>query len=255
MTREAHRYDHLTSPEAEQAQCDGALLILPVGALEQHGDGLPLGTDSIRADHVAHRVAGELAGRCFVLPTVPYGVSPHHRTLPGTVSLPPTLFAELIAQIAGELAGSGWRRLLVVTGHGGNAAALGVAQQLLLSSHAELAFAWSPVTALATEANGQLPRAEVTGHSGESETAQMLAIDETLVRRDHLRPGATSLAGLSPRALLSRTAKPSIAVTFDQYAPNGVLGDPTTATREDGEAILDEVVAAVTAYARRMLAL
>lgn len=255
MSLDDHRYDHLTSPEAGAAQTDGALLVLPVGALEQHGDGLPLGTDSIRADHVAQRVARDLDGRCFVLPTVSYGVSPHHRTLPGTVSIPPTMFAELIAQIASELAEHGWRKLLVVTGHGGNAAALGVAQQLLLASHPKLAFAWTPVSTLAANANAQLERTEVSGHSGESETAQVLAIDESLVHRDRLRPGATSLTGLEPRALLSRTAKPSIAVTFDEYAPNGVLGDPTTANREAGQAILDEVVDTVTAFARRMLEL
>lgn len=255
MTTPNSRYAHLTSPQAKAAKEASDLLILPVGALEQHGDGLPLGTDTIRADYVADRVAANLGGRAHALPAVPYGVSPHHRNLPGTVSIPPVMFAQLIVQIAAELADAGWPKLLVVTGHGGNCAALGVAQQELLATHPHLTFAWTPVSALAASANAALAKTEVSGHSGESETAQVLAIAPELVQRDQLHPGARKLDDLDARARLSRTAKPTLAVTFDEYAANGVLGDPTTVTPAEGAAILDEVVEKLTAYAEQLLAL
>lgn len=249
-------YAQLTSLEVDLAKARGSLLILPVGALEQHGDGLPLGTDSIRADHVAEAVVGSLTdgdpGSAFVLPGLDYGVSPHHRYLPGTVDIGPRLFSELVASIAGRLADAGFDRILVITGHGGNMAALGVVQQILLDSHPDLVFAYAPVSALATEATAALPRTQVSGHCGESETSQMLAIDENLVDRPRLNPGATSLDDLDARARLSRTKSPSSAVTFDRYAPNGVLGDPRTATAAHGEAILDEVVMKLVAYCREM---
>lgn len=248
-------YGELTSPESAEARDSGALLILPVGALEQHGGGLPLSTDTLRADHVARRVAAALPGEAYVLPTLPYGVSPHHSRLPGTVTLPPTLFVEVVTSIAANLADSGWLRILVISGHGGNAAALGLAQQTLLGSHPDLAFAWSPVSALASASLRDVPRTEVSGHSGESETAQVLAIDEGLVHRAALKPGATTLDGLAGRARLSRRAKPSVAVTFEHYAPNGVLGDPTTATAAQGEAINSEIVDVLVAYARELLRL
>ena len=271
---QVRKYGQLTSLEVDVAKEDNALLILPVGACEQHGDGLPLSTDSIRADHVAMAVAEELAaaedlagaddlagsdrtvpGRAFVLPSIDYGVSPHHGNLPGTVSLDPRTFVDIVTTVAGQLCDSGFTRILVITGHGGNIAALGVAQQVLLSSHPNLAFAYSPVSGLATETTAALPRTEVSGHSGESETSQMLAIDDLLVDSAHLSAGATALDDLSPRARLTRTKSPSSAVTFDQYSDNGVLGDPRTATAAAGQDILGEVISSLVAYSREMLRL
>lgn len=252
------RYGDLTSLEIERAKQENTLLILPVGATEQHGDGLPLSTDNIRAEHVAMRLAEDLNrddGRAYVLPTIGYGISPHHTELPGTISLDPRLFVDIVTSVAGQLADAGFRRILVITGHGGNIAGLGVAAQVLLASHPDLVFAHSPVSALATEASAALPRTEVSGHCGESETSQVLAIDPALVDSPHLSPGATSLGELSPRARLSRTKTPASAVTFDRYAENGVLGDPRTATAEDGQRILDEIHAKLLDYSRRLLEL
>ena len=255
-------YAELTSLEVELAKDRSSLLVLPVGACEQHGDGLPLGTDNIRAAHVAHAVVDKLAaidkldtgdqGRAFVLPSVDYGVSPHHRFLPGTINIGPQLFIDLVTSIVHQLADAGFDRLLVITGHGGNLAALGVIQQSLLATHPDFVFAYAPVSALATEATAALPRTEISGHCGESETSQMLAIDESLVDTDHLNPGATRLDDLDPRARLSRTKSPSTAVTFDRYADNGVLGDPRTATATAGEGILGEVVDRLVAYCQEL---
>jgi creatinine amidohydrolase len=256
-------YAELTSLEVEVAKERGSLLIMPVGACEQHGDGMPLGTDSIRADHVARAVvdrlheadrpdAGDAAGSAFVLPSIDYGVSPHHRFLPGTINIGPRLFVDLVTSVASQLADAGFDKILVITGHGGNMAALGVAQQALLGTHPDLVFAYSPVSALATSSTAALPRTEVSGHCGESETSQMLAIDAQSVDTAHLNPGATTLADLDPRSRLSRTKSPSTVVTFDRYAENGVLGDPRTATAAAGEGILGEVIDTLVAYCREM---
>ena len=255
-------YAELTSLEVELAKDRASLLVLPVGACEQHGDGLPLGTDNIRAAHVARAVVDRLSvlderaggdqNRTFVLPGIDYGVSPHHRFLPGTNNIGPQLFIDLVTSIVGQLADAGFDRLLVITGHGGNLSALGVVQQALLATHPDFVFAYAPVSGLATEATAALPRTEVSGHCGESETSQMLAIDESLVDSGHLNPGATRLDDLDPRARLSRTKSPSTAVTFDRYADNGVLGDPRTATAAAGEDILGEVVARLVAYCQEL---
>ena len=252
-------YAELTSLEVELAKKRGSLLILPVGACEQHGDGLPLGTDSIRAEYVAHAVVEELAsgdegegGPAFVLPSIDYGISPHHRFLPGTIDIGPTLFIDLVTSIAKQLAEAGFGKLLVITGHGGNLAALGVVQQALLAACPEFVFAYAPISALAAKSTAELNRTEVSGHCGESETSQMLAIDANLVDTEHLNPGATRLDDLDPRARLSRMKSPSTAVTFDRYAENGVLGDPRTATGAAGERILREAISQLVAYCREL---
>lgn len=247
------RFGELTSPEAAPRR--EALLILPVGALEQHGDGLPLSTDTLRADYVAEAVAERVEGRAHVLPAIPYGVSPHHASFPGTVSLSARLFIEVVSSIVRNLADSGWGRILVVSGHGGNGASLGVIEQDLLATHSDLHFAWTMVGTLAPEASARLATAEVSGHSGESETAQVLAIAPSVVDHSSLRAGARTLQELNAKARLSRSKPPSMSVRFEQYADNGVLGDPTAVTAEQGEVILEEIVTRLTEYAETMLTL
>lgn len=247
------KFGELTSPEAAQKR--ETLLILPVGALEQHGDGLPLFTDTLRADYVAEAVAQRLTGQAHVLPSLPYGVSPHHASFAGTVSLPARLFIDLVSSIVRSLADAGWNRILVVSGHGGNGAALGVIEQEFLAIHPDLHFAWTPVSALAPHTPAELGKAEVSGHSGESETAQVLAIDSSVVDHKSLAPGARTLQELRPKARLSRSKPPSLSVRFEHYAENGVLGDPTNVTAEQGEAILEEIITRLTEYAEAMLEL
>lgn len=231
---------------AEAAAATDAVVLIPAGAFEQHGPGLPLATDRIRAEHVAERVADRLGGRAVVGPPIPVGVSPHHMAFAGTITLSTTTFGAVVREYVDSLHRHGWRRILVITGHGGNNATLTAVAQDLLTSHPDLRFAWTPVTALA---GGAMPDAsEVTGHSGEAETAQMLYLAPELVRRDRLEKGTTSLDELDPVARLSRRGHPSLQVRYDQLSANGVLGDPTTATVASGASIVDTVVARIVEF-------
>lgn len=248
-----HDFGRLTSLEVTVAASRGALLLLPIGATEQHGDGLPLATDTIRAQHVVQQVAAALDGNAFVLPSIGYGVSPHHLGLPGTISVDPLLFIRLITSVVENCVAQGFCKFLVVTGHGGNMAALGVVQQNLLVHHPDVIFSYSPLSALATDTHEHMSVSEVTGHSGESETSQMLAINPEFVDAAHLNPGACTLDELDARARLSRVKSPSTGVRFDRYAENGVLGDPRHASADDGQQVIAEVVAKLTAHARLML--
>ena len=250
------KYAELTSPEVQQLVEAGAVPVLPIGALEQHGRALPVGTDTLRAEGVVDRLAQRCPeGSVVTLPPLPYGVSPHHTRLPGTVTVPARLHCDLLISLAESLADAGWQSLLIVTGHGGNRPALTLAQQELLSRRPDFRFAWAPVTGLAANATRALDTTEVSGHSGEAETAQVLALRPDLVRSEDLKPGATRLDELAPAPRLSRVTSPSLAVTFDQYHPTGVLGDPTTVTAEDGEAILAEVLDRLEEYVQSLRAL
>lgn len=238
------RLGEMTTVEA--AAATGAVVIIPAGAFEQHGPGLPLATDLVRAEHIAERVATALRGKAFVGPPIPVGVSPHHMAFAGTITLTTTTFGAVVREYVDGLYRHGWRKVLVVTGHGGNNATLTAVGQDLLTSHPDLQFAWTPVTALAA---GAMPDAsEVTGHSGEAETAQMLYLAPELVRRDRLEKGTTSLDELDPVARLSRRGHPSLPVRYDQLSANGVLGDPTTATVASGQSIVDAVVARIAEF-------
>jgi creatinine amidohydrolase len=243
----------MTTLEAEHAASTGTVVILPAGAFEQHGPGMPLATDLIRAEHVVEQVAAQLAGRVVIGPAMPVGVSPHHLAFAGTVTLSTSTFAAVVREYVDSLYHHGWRKVLVVTGHGGNNATLTAVGQDLLTSHPDLQFAWTPLTPLA---RAVMPAnlSEVHGHSGEAETAQMLHIAPELVHRDRLEKGTTSLDELDPVARLSRRGHPSLPIRYDRLSPNGVLGDPTAATPELGQSIVDTVVAGIADFVTDWLA-
>ncbi|MDP9841511.1 creatininase family protein [Streptosporangium lutulentum] len=241
----------MTTLEAAEAVHASPLVIIPAGAFEQHGPGMPLATDTIRAEHVAELVAAELAGSAVIGPSVPVGVSPHHLAFAGTVTLTTTTLAAVVREYVGSLHRHGWRKILVITGHGGNNATLTTVAQDLLTTHPDLQFAWTPLTSLAADVVAGLRVSEVHGHSGEAETAQMLHLAPHLVHTERLAPGTTRPGELDPVSRLSlQGGHPALTMRYDRLSPNGVLGDPRNATPEGGRAVVEAAVARIVAFAR-----
>lgn len=244
----------MTTIEAAAAVRASPLVIIPAGAFEQHGPGMPLATDTIRAEHVADLVASQLAGRAVIGPSLGIGVSPHHLAFAGTVSLSTGTLAALVRDYVDSLHRHGWRDVLVITGHGGNNATLTTVAQDLLVTHPGLRFAWTPLTSLAPDAVAAMRPSEVHGHSGEAETAQMLHFAPELVHRERLTPGSVTQDDLDPLSRLARRGgHPALTVPYDRLSANGVLGDPRRATPEDGRAIADAAVHRIVTFAKEWL--
>jgi creatinine amidohydrolase/Fe(II)-dependent formamide hydrolase-like protein len=243
----------MTTDQARDAARTSPLAIIPVGAQEQHGGGMAMATDTVRAVGVAELVAERLAGRAVLAPAVPYGVSPHHMEFAGTMTLSPATFQAIVRELVDSLHRHGWQRFLVITGHGGNNAALSVLAQEFLN-RPELTFAWTPITAIVSDLIAGMEISEVHGHAGEAETAQMLYLAPELVQVDHLEPGATRLDELGVRARLSRQSQgPRLSVGFDAYHKRGVLGDPRRATAEDGRLLVETAADRIAAFADELL--
>ena len=98
-------------------------VLIPLGALEQHGPHLPLGTDTVIAEAIAAGVAQRLDA-LVVAPCLPVGCSEHHLSFPGTASVPEAVVAEYTRSTALTLLGHGFRNVYVVTGHAGNIPAM-----------------------------------------------------------------------------------------------------------------------------------
>ncbi|MFE3121337.1 creatininase family protein [Streptomyces niveus] len=247
------RLAEMTTVEAADAVTSSPVVILPAGAFEQHGPGMPMATDTVRAESVVDLVAAELAGRAVIGPVIPVGVSPHHLAFAGTVTLSTTTFAAVVREYVDSLHRHGWRKILVVTGHGGNNATLGTVAQDLLVTRPDIQFSWTPLTALAPDAVADMRVSEVHGHSGEAETAQMLHLAPHLVHTDRLTPGSTATAELDPLSRLSRRGHPALTVGYDRLSANGVLGDPRRATAAAGQAIVDTAVSRIVAFVKEWL--
>ena len=110
--------------EVERAAEEGFLAVLPLGSTEQHGPMIPVGCDVFLAATFAlegARLAREKYGLgALVLPPLPYGYAPHHTDFPGTVSLGLELYVRLINTVVRNVVNAGFKRIVLVSGHGGN---------------------------------------------------------------------------------------------------------------------------------------
>ncbi|MFZ0216460.1 MAG: creatininase family protein [Candidatus Dormiibacterota bacterium] len=104
--------------------------VLPLGSVEQHGY-LSLGTDAILAERVAVEAAEPLGVPVF--PALAYGITPYTLAYPGSVSLRTSTYVAVVSDLLDSMYGAGFRRLVLVNGHGGNAPAGSLAQEWLIA--------------------------------------------------------------------------------------------------------------------------
>ncbi len=164
-----------------------ALVVVPLGATEQHGPHLPTGTDFFHAEWVARAAAREAAEQIplVVTPTLPFGCSEHHLVSFGaTISIPTTTYYDVVVALIESLIRDGFRRIFLVNGHGGNHELIQLAaKDVLLRREAAIVAAswwnaaWDVMVAARIHEAGRMP-----GHAGAFETSAVLAMAPHLVR-------------------------------------------------------------------------
>ncbi|MBR3929752.1 MAG: creatininase family protein [Clostridia bacterium] len=153
-------------------------ILIPVGSLENHGLHMPLGTDALIPDEIA-RLLNEKSD-ILIAPTVNYGATDDLSGFPGTVSIGTEGLIHLLRAICDELYKYGFRRFLILNGHGGNTAAIQAVGIHLYRKGAYLAnLNWWLMA-------GQLNAEWAGGHGGGEETAAIMAVDETLIKREYI---------------------------------------------------------------------
>ena len=226
----AYLADHTTTTARERL-AEAEVALLPTGATEQHGPALPLSTDFRAAETVAERIDRADTVR---LPTVPVGVSDHHRQFHGTLSVTPETFEDYVGETVASLADHGVRKVVLVNGHGGNSDALRRAARRLRRQ--EVAFAvpwnwWSNLDDLTRELFGE----DGIGHADATETSMVYAVAGDLVREDTLSEAEAGAADSWGKSVHGGE------VGFDtaDFSESGAVGRPTEASREAGERLLD----------------
>lgn len=167
------------------ARAADALLILPVAATEQHGPHLPLGTDFLVVEHIARTAAAAMAKEIDVLvaPTLPFGSSHHHLIFGGTVSLSTKRYYGALRDMVESLIVSGFRRIFLLNGHGGNHELIQlVARDLVLEHPVNIGAAsyWDLAAAAVVEREPDLG-GNIPGHAGLFETSLIMALRPDLV--------------------------------------------------------------------------
>lgn len=245
------RFEELTSPEVDALDRDGTVLVLPLGSVEQHGNHMPLGTDTMLSQAVSLAAAERMAGRVAVLPPPWYGFSAHHMRFAGSITLRAETLMAMADDIVASLVQHGFRRILIVNGHGGNGGVIDVLASTLGHKHYGRArIAATTYFQLAREAIARLRQSEPggMGHACEFETAMIQHLRPELVRLDRAAttypdPGSryltTDLLGGSPIRVYH---------DFGDLSPSGTLGDPSLATPDKGAAFFDAVVGELVAF-------
>jgi creatinine amidohydrolase len=235
----SHRLLDLDSRTLEARLRQNPIVILPVGALEAHGPHLPLGADQIQAEATAEALAPRLDA--LVAPTLPYGSCTGTRPFPGTVNLSLGTLSRLVQELLEELARSGVRRVLVLSGHAaqGHMAALREGAEEAVRRVPALRVAVLSDYDFVYELRGKLSP-PTDGHGGLLETSRILAMRPEVVGPD--RPH------VEYRYSRFRVGDPTIAEW-----PESVIGDTGPSTAELGRRVQGHVLDRIEATARELL--
>src|SRR5687768_10908091 len=121
------RYEEFTWPEIREAVAQNRVAVLPVGTIEQHGPHLPLSTDVVTATEISRKAVERIPAEAVLLPSVYYAFNEHHLDFPGTIAVEGETFLNYVSDIGDSLAHHGFRRILLVNGHGSNVPFLDIA--------------------------------------------------------------------------------------------------------------------------------
>jgi creatinine amidohydrolase len=218
------------------------IAVLPLAATEQHGPHLPLGTDVMIAEAYLARV-GELLPKdipATFLPLQPVGLSTEHLAFPGTLTLTTEVVLKLWTEIGDSVARAGVRKLVMVTSHGGNSAAMSLVVQDLRARHGMLAVTTGWARFGAPEGLFTAQELQHGIHGGAVETSIMLASHPEHVRGDRIADfRASSVAmGTDFRQLSAQRPAP-FAWQAEDLHPGGAVGDATQASADKGRRLLD----------------
>jgi creatinine amidohydrolase len=266
-------FEQLTWHEVNEAVKAGKVAILPVGTLEDHGPHLPVDTDARIVESVCQLTAERIPDELVLLPTVKYGYSPHHIDFPGTITVPPPnlrrgwgILTDYLLSITCSLAHHGFRKILMVNGHGSNRPLVDMAGRLTVLEYPTVQcgyISWWELEAVQNVFE-DIVESAVSCHAGEVETSMYLAIDEALVYMDKAEADLSFdssphfWSNLVNRKPSSDSRAPIHINSFwSMDTKNGVKGDPTRASREKGYKMLaaatEELAEAIREFRTRAI--
>lgn len=231
------------------------VVVVPLASCEQHGRHLPVFTDTLQIEAIVDRLDTKLADEIVILPALWLGCSHHHLDFPGTLSLTPIKYTEVLQELVGCLLHHGFRRLFFLNGHGGNVipASQALLDLIVKDDRADagtLAFAsWWKLGS--TGLNPELHKMETPTltHACEYESSLILAIANDLVKLGEISP--EHLEKTRPWMANPRWAgKVEGFHRFHRWTSTGHMGEPAHATREKGEYILEAVTAELVDFFR-----
>lgn len=219
-----------SATSTDEAHRNARVATLPIGSFEQHGDHLPLSTDTVVACLIAERLVETYD--LFLLPPITIACSHEHEGFPGTVSISASTLISVIADVRASLARSGITKLVLVNGHGGNYVLSNITQQANVHGRHVALFPGRDDWSTARDHAGMVTTHHDDMHGGELETSILLHAHPEVVRDTYTN--ADHQANHRPHLLVTGVAA---------YSSTGIIGRPSEATPAKGKAVLDSLTA------------
>lgn len=223
-------------PEVKQALETVRVAVIAVGSTEQHGPNLAMQADTAQAHAFATKLAERFYPQVLLAPPLHVGISDHHMQFPGTLTLRPETLYAFLRDVIESLHHHGLQKFLLVNGHGGNAATLGMSL-VRLKRELGVEVAHLDFYTLAPEVAKEYVVSDVWGHACEIEVSMSMYLAPHIVKTEQLAKGEVKgyPYPLNPGGGARKIGYP---YRFDALTANGCLGDATHATREQGETMI-----------------
>lgn len=240
----SYLYSKLTWPEINEAVKKEKVVLIPFGMIEDHGYHLPVDTDILISTAICENTAELSPEEIVVMPPLSYGYSPHHMDFPGPISITWDTLIKYLLDICKSLIYHGFKKILIVNGHGSNGPIGDLAARLAViesPQNIHCAFiSWWELTGVKNVFN-QIRESKISAHAGELETSLYLAIEPENVNME--KAEADMSYQMSPHFWSDLTGKKPeedfknplhLTEYWSTVTQNGVKGDPTKASREKG---------------------
>lgn len=238
----SRRLEDLSAPEIGERITESAVIVQPVGAIEQHGPHLPLSVDHVIAHETATALVDEHgeAHDLWLLPTLSVSKSNEHAWSAGTLWLSAATMLAVVGDLARSIAATRAQRLVFLNGHGGNSALLNVACREIRLAHRLKTFLVHPFV---PPDHGGASRADELGmgiHGGHQETSVFMYLRPDLVhleRADRAVPD-----GLAGNSHVKFGGSASFGWLSNDFFPEGHIGDPTAANASEGKQLFETAI-------------
>lgn len=253
---------HLTAADFSSLDRETTLVLLPFGALEQHGPHLPVGTDTLIVEEVIRRVAPRVADLdALVLPTIWCTKSNEHAGYTAAFSLQASTLMALVHDLAASVSRTGFKRLVIMNWHGGNTDLLGALALDLHQQYQLLIFIIDVVRSFINPGrDSDKPQQDYDIHAGQYETGIMLAAYPQLVKPgpydgigQDLSRGRLADAFRGYKYLLPEGGPVRMGWEINDLTGDGVVGRPADTSIERGERDLTFMVERVEAILREVV--
>jgi creatinine amidohydrolase/Fe(II)-dependent formamide hydrolase-like protein len=242
-------FGELSSEEIDRISSQEALILIPIGSIEQHGHHLPLATDSIISQEVTRLIAERINNEfpVLVFPQIPFGKSTEHATRPGTISLETEVLTNLLRNICKNLVKNGFKKIIFINGHGGNTNLLNsILREIREKTGAFVTSIYLYSETFLKEALERFKLEELdVFHACTLETSFMMSLKPELVQMEKAskeKPHKFTEESGYKHLKLTRNKGIEFSWLIDDVSDSGVIGDPTKASAELGQEALESLV-------------